>query len=244
MNTQTALRLRIAGSILFLTGMLLGLGILTATVWGDMEGTLQDPTISVDEPLSTLRCPVLISTQETGLVTASIRNNTQYQVHPLVRMIVSRGQIAVTDRQEAYITIDPGGTYPMQWSVTSNEAVWKRLIFFRVDQSSDPPLPGRGASCGILVLNLGPFTGNQVVIATLVLSGLGMVLGIAMWLRSTPAVMDKRRFLVSAMITLGLLIGLGITINMVTGSWGIPGLLLIASLLLIVSTMGFQVAGG
>ena len=77
--------------LIFALGLLCGIALAGMIAWGDMEATMFDAAISADEPLSTLRCPVLITTAETTTVSAAFRNPDDQPINLLVRAHISAG---------------------------------------------------------------------------------------------------------------------------------------------------------
>jgi hypothetical protein len=90
------------------------------------------------------------------------------------------------------LEIEPGETKSVEVKVSSENAVYNRIILVRMHQFSYGPLPYRNASCGIYVINIPFLTGQQFIIISLVLGLIFSGVGLLLWaLSSRPIVWDK-----------------------------------------------------
>ena len=177
----------IASQIIMLFLLIVGISVGTALVgiatWGDLETVLLFPPTGADKHLSNLRCPILISSNETGTVYVNYKNPTTYTASPLIRATISQGSTILMDNFTSEPTIPPGTTKKITWAVVSGEAAYRgRLILVQIYINRSYPLPSYSNTCGIVVLNLGGLKGEQMVYGALFLSLAGMLGGCIWWL--------------------------------------------------------------
>jgi hypothetical protein len=172
---------RTIGLFLYLTGVLLGFVLLALSVWGDIEASTFGVRIRSDERLSTLKCPVFITKDEVGMISAVIENPTDRDVTPLVRSTITFGFVTLVDEIDQKIEIPAGGSKEVAWKVSEANAAYRRLILTHIYQLSNYSVPSRQGSCGIVVLPFVGPTGQQVFNASFVISMVLVAVGIALY---------------------------------------------------------------
>jgi hypothetical protein len=110
--------LRNLGLAIFTFGVLLGLILNGLTVWGDIEANLFDVSIGADQSLKSLRCPLVISSSETGAVTASFTNTADRELTLIILARISESRLTVMREYRTLLPLSPDETRTLQWEVT------------------------------------------------------------------------------------------------------------------------------
>lgn len=222
--------LQMMGTLIFTLGVLAGLFLLIMMVWGDLEASLFSRGLEADKSLTSLHCPVFISPQETGLVTARLRNPTEMDWERFVRVNISEGFVTLTRELTSSIPVKASNSQKVQWEVYPEDAAYDRIIFFRVYINAKYPYPSLGSSCGILLLDWWGLTGMQILVGTILaflgLTGIGFLL-----LKVNTSRSDENAWhAINAMVALAVIVTLGLIISYLS-VW-VVGLLLLAAALL------------
>ena len=184
--------LRIVGISLFLLGTFLFVVVGLISTWGDFEALFFNAAIKPQEPLKTLNCPIAISTNEIGTVSASFHNTDDDPLTLEIRAFVTDGFVTLMTEYDSDVYLEPDEVKSVEWIVTADDAAYDRLILVRVHQMKESPLPYMNASCGIVVVNVPFLSGTQFIILLLFL---GVVLtsgGLFLWAcQSKPIVWGK-----------------------------------------------------
>jgi hypothetical protein len=233
--------IRILSLVMFAIGILLGAAYSAGAVWADLEASLFDPSIGAEEPIKTLKCPVLITPRESGIITATFSNPSDRAVLRTVRAHISYGFATLIREVSTQFTLEPGGQQKLEWEVGAEDAAWRRVVLVRVNVLRNWPLPSQTGSCGVIVMNVPGLTGNQFSTLLVVLSVLGIAIGIFLWIRRGKSTAELAPDISKAMMILGALM-LGIMIVSARGSWMMGGLLLIFALIFAVSFITWAVA--
>lgn len=199
------------GIFLFFIGLLLGMVILGIATMGDFEAYIFLPEVEGKSVLRTLNCPVVIDQSEVETVQVSLTNSTDNKITPAIWTHFSEGFVTILREERNNLTIQPGETQVVQWSISGDKATFGNWVLIKTYVYSQYPLPTSDASCGVFVADLKGLSGAQAywfsVSASLVL----MAIGVWIWaaknrFKSTPA---TREWLRSFMILGGIvLIGL------------------------------------
>jgi hypothetical protein len=231
--------MRILSVVLFSIGLLLGMALVSGTLWADFEAYFFDAPTLVDEPLKTLHCPVMIAPEESGTVWATFPNPSDKTVPRRIRTHISQGFATLMREIETELELEPGETEKVEWTVTADDAAWGHFILVRVHVLRNVPLPSRSGACGILVLNVLGLTGRWLVILSFALSLLTMVIGIFLWARRwSPA--EQLPDLTRPMIGLAAIV-LAALVTSYLGSWVAGGLLLALALIVTISVVTWAV---
>jgi hypothetical protein len=232
--------IRTPSVFIFAVGIILGTALSGIVVWGDLEASLFDASIRGDATLTTLRCPVMMTAKEIGTASATFENPLERPVTFTIRAHISRGYVTLMREINSKLSLAPGETQTLEWTVTPDDAAYGRLILLRVRLSAKYPLPARDASCGILVVDLPYLSGNQVTAFTLAASLLSMVVGASLWvatnrpLRGLPRQVTRAMGVLAGSVLLAMLLGL-------LGNWLLGALLLVITLLLGFTIIGYFV---
>ncbi len=222
--------LQAIGTLIFALGVVLGLFLLIMMVWGDLEASLFSRGLEPDKSLTSLHCPVFISPQETGLITAKLRNPTDKDWDRFFRVNISEGFVTLTREIKGSLPIKAKSSQTVEWEVYPEDAAYDRIIFFRVYVNAKYPYPSIGSSCGILLLDWWGLTGKQIFILMVTgflgLAGLGFIL-----LKISTRTSDEISwYAINSMVALAIIISIGLIISYF--SFWVAGLLILAAALL------------
>ncbi len=225
----------IAGAT-FLLGVLITLTLAGLTAWASFEGLAYFSTGAGYDPFGGMHCPILISTGETGVVTADFTNSTDQTQQPYYEVEISG--ITAARSLEDQITVPPHTTGQASWTVTTADIDVPPFIFVKMDILPIAEYATREATCGILVANLGSLSGGLVLaagvvmgliclLASFIVPALGLTAGEATQF-DTQASSNPGR----ASQALGLTAALALLSGLL--SWWVPATVLIAIGLLLI----------
>ena len=219
---------------LFSVGVVLGMSLTGVAIWTDLEATFYGFGKVADNPLTTLRCPVLMTATETGIIRATLSNNSELPVDARVRVYVSNpGPIRIV---ETITSLAPGETKKVEWTVTSEDVDFGNLILVKVLAFAYYEAPVREKWCGILVLNLPYLSGNQVFNSALGLSLAGLLIGFALWVIGGRPLKGKTLIAFHAMIWLAVFVLADMVFSFM-GLWLLGLILFVAAALLILGVL-------
>ncbi len=224
------------GLYLFFGGIILGMFFAVLLTWANLEAGLFDTTLDPSaRRLNSLRCPIFLNGDETGVVSATFSNPADRTRLRTVDTLISQGSILVTHEERERFELEPGEARTLQWTISREDAVWNRFVFVNVRVQRNMPLPARIGNCGVLVTDLPYGTGTQIIIALIGAILLLMAGGAALWL---AGISQRRQLRTIDYLTLAVapITLLSLVFSML-GIWLGSGLLLLLTLLLIVSIM-------
>ena len=193
-------KVRSIGFGLFIVGTILLAFIGAVSVWGDLEATVFNAAITRRDRLTTLKCPAVITTNETGIVTASFYNPDDKSLDMETRTYVTDGYVVLMREIITKFTLAPGETSSVEVQVTADNAAYDRLILVRMHQQRRNPLPHRTASCGIMVVDIPFLTGTQFIILVVSVGILLSSGGLAFWALNTKPIVWERKKIFKTMI--------------------------------------------
>lgn len=202
---------RVWAAAVFSLGVLFGMVMLGASVYADFEATLFDVFLNAASSPRLIDCPILLSSRESGIVSASIKNQGDTPIMRLVRAHISRGHLTLMREFEQRIELAPGEKVNLEWEVTEKDAAYGHLIFAKVIFLKDDRNPIQRGSCGILVLNL-PFglSGRTVVATMYIVSFICIILALGLWWRYGRSYTGLRMEATRAMFVLGVVVLVGL----------------------------------
>jgi hypothetical protein len=231
---------RSLGVILFAVGVVLGMALSAIAIAGDLEANLFDSGLAHMRDASlTLRCPVMITATESGTVRAAFRNPLDTSADFRVRTHISQF-FPMWREIDSQLTVGPGETESLEWTVTSDDMVQGRMILVKVLRYRKYPLPARLGSCGIMVVDLPFLTGNLITALMSAASLLCMAGGAGLWILGSQPLTEWRQDAVRAMGVLAGVVLAG-TMTSLYGAWLLGLLFLTATLLLIGAVAGHLV---
>lgn len=209
---QTRLYRRRLGVILFSIGVLLGMVLLGGAVYADFESTLFDVSIVADGSIRPIQCPIVLNDFETGVVTASISNNTSQTSERLVRAHISKGHLILIREIEERVVLAPGETRTLRWTVSARDAAYGHLILVKVIALDDGIQPSHKGSCGVIVLDLPYWISGQLATSSAFALSLGLLLsGAGLWWTYGRSYTGRRLEATRAIFLLGIIIVSGLT---------------------------------
>lgn len=232
--------IRILSVVIFAIGALLGTILVAITVWTDFEAILFDPGIQEDTRLRSLRCPTVITSKETGTISARVKNSLDRSTDFFVRAHISHGYVTLMREVNAQLSLDPGESERLTWEINKDDAAFGSLVLFKVTVKGSYPLPTRQGTCGVLVIDAPYLSGGQIYGLGLAISLISMVAGGTLWIINNPHVLDPQIQLTRAMAFLTISIIVGIIVSLV-GWWLLGALFLVVILLAVGVIIGYFV---
>ncbi len=229
--------LRTLGAILFSLGFVIGLAVFAGAVWADFEAAMFDTSIRGDATLRGVRCPVIITKDETGIISAPFHNPLDRVANFAIRTRISEGFVTLMREEKELLPVAPGATERLEWTVTADDAAYGRVVLVRMLSRGGYPLPSRDASCGILVLDVPFLSGGQILTLGVVASFVLMALGGALWLVGSGPL--REGFQLDLTRGMGALVG-SVLIGMLVafmGSWLLGVALVVITALLVVEVI-------
>jgi hypothetical protein len=214
------------GAAVYSAGFLVALTLATIAVWGDIEAAMFDPTISAEQRLHGLRCPVIATSHEDVSVRATFSNPSNRSVRIPIQMRVSHGRVTLMREVAVTLPLEPGESETLEWRVGTDDLVYGRFILVRVIGLRSAPLPSRGGSCGIMVFDVPYLAGSQILIISLLFSLVAMLVGGRLWLVSVRPLDYRSRRVARTMVLLALIVSATL-VAALFGYWGVGILALI-----------------
>jgi ABC-type multidrug transport system fused ATPase/permease subunit len=238
MNGRTKI-LAFLGVLIFSIGVLVGLALFSGAAWGDLEGFLFHSTTRGDSSLRSLRCPVFLTSAESGAIRARFSNPLERSTEFAVRTYISEGFVSMLREIREQLPLEPGESKQLEWPVTPDDAAYGRVILARVHVRGGYPLPSRHASCGILVLDVPSLTGGQILALALTASLLCMGLGAGLWIATHRPLAGRSLDVVRAMGALAVTVVVGIVVSLL-GMWVLGLLAVVVTILLTGAIIGYR----
>lgn len=228
---------RTLGTILFTAGILVGMVLFILMNWAYFEAYFYfGTTAEADEPLTTLRCPLLMTTSDTGQVTISLSNTTDRDLAPSVRAEISYYGAARSDRINYPIAAHE--SRKISWEVSSDDMVFGHLVMARVFVFSTFTLPSLSKTCGTVMVDLPWLSGMQLLAITLGFIVASMSAGWGLWLSGSRPMQAEQVIGLRAMIFFTIAVVLGLIAGFL--GWWVLGLIsAVACLLLILVVVGY-----
>lgn len=224
--------------LIFSVSVVFGISVFSIVLWGDFEAARFDAAYRFDEPLKTIGCPVMMTAIDIGSVTASFTNPLDRPIEFRIRTHISQGSATLMREENSILPLDPGETQKISWTVTPDDAAFGRFILARVRLFGKYPLPSRDGSCGILFVNVSNLTGNQIFVFILVATLLFMAVGAGLWIAGNKPLIGLGLTVIQAMGALAGCVLVGTIVGLL-GNWMLGGIVLVVTLLLIGTTIGY-----
>jgi hypothetical protein len=230
---------RTLGIIFFSIGILVGMAMFIFMNWAYFEATFFfGYTFPADKTLTTLRCPLVMTSSETGSVTASITNNTDRDLSILVRTEISYFGAATSER--VTYPVAAGETRKLSWTVSSDNIVYGHLIMARVYVFGAYTNPSRTNTCHTMVVDLPGLTGIQIFIIVLALSLVCLMAGWGLWLAGSRPLQVEGLIATRAMSILTAVVLLGMFVGCI-GWWGVGLICTVTGVLLTFTVVGYYI---
>lgn len=236
MNTF-GVSIRKLGAVLFWSGIAIGFFLGSLGVWASIEAVLFRSSISADTTLRTLSCPMIITKDEVGFVTATIQNPLDRQLDVAIRAYISEGFVTFSREEHQRVVVEPGERKQVQWQVTADDMVWRRLILVKVYQFGGNTLPSRQGSCGIIVIGSPVSSGSLLVGSLFGLSLILMLVGGYLWVAGNRELLNRKpdanRIIILLVASVSLVMVCG-----VMGWWLLGVLVVMLTILLLAQSFG------
>jgi hypothetical protein len=210
----------LAAILLFLVGVFLEIAFSGRVLWGEIEARtyISSPSGSLG---LTLKCPLVLSRNETGTISALILNSLDEEVLPVVTASLSRN----TSPKEisGTLMLAPHTSQVMQWQVDASNTVFGRLILVNISQRKYRDLPAREGYCSILFLDLLGMKGRLILILLCSVCLLCIIAGSALWLRLHAPLQEQDNALARPFASLAALA----TLALIAALWRWWGLIII-----------------
>ena len=228
-------KLRFLSLTIFTLGILIGMAIAGGIVWGDLEASLFDSSINANSTLRSLKCPIAITTDEVGIIHATLKNPTDREKSFYVRAHISEGYVSLKREINQQITVAPGEKGKVFWEIYPEDAAYNSVVLFRAYVNASYPVPSQGNFCGVLVLDIPLLSGSQFFLLLLVLSLAGILSGRWLWRIANPKRNENSASMGNAMNALATIV-FG---SILTGylGWWILGILLFAVSVLMIGVI-------
>jgi hypothetical protein len=228
---------RTLSTIFFSAGILAGMVMFILMNWAYFEATYFFGTLApADKTLTTLRCPLLMTTADTGVVSLKITNSTDRDLPILIQTEFSYFDAATLDRTT--YPFKAGETRTLSWPVASDNIAFGHLILARVYVFSAYTLPSLGSTCGTVVVDLHRITGIELFILVLGASLVCIGAGWGLWVAGNRPLQVDAQIARRAMVYFTVVVVLGLLAGFF-GWWGLGIICAAGCLLLIISVVGY-----
>jgi hypothetical protein len=231
---------RSLGIVFFSCGILANILFFALLSWPGLEAYNYFDYQPAGAALTSLKCPFVLTTHESGQVTASYSNPSRLTLAPQFRVEISSPDLTNRTVNSAP-AIAPGKTEELHWAITSNDVIFGSLILVEAYVSPVYNTPDRVGRCGTLWLDVPQLTGMQIFVGVLAAGLLLTGLGWGLWMAGTRPKRAGRPDGMGAMLALTAVVLLGMIAG-ILGWWLIGVACVVISLLLILSTLGHLIA--
>jgi hypothetical protein len=229
-------KIQIIGLALLAAGVVLGVLLVAAITWADLEAYLFRYGLDARARIRNLNCPVVISSREMGQIKLTLKNPGEKDLSRFVRAYISDGFFSLTNYYTGQYVIPPGQEKQIAWEIFPEQAVYDRVILYRVyvhGNYKNPPMDG---NCGVLVADFLGLTGRQMFVFFLGLIFFGILGGggILYWkpLQRTHPLSTIRNGLMASTIMLAMALWVSLA-----GLWLFSLILLVSLLFLIINLL-------
>lgn len=249
MNEKPNILKRVTGFLIYLAGIVLALGLLALLVLPDFEANTFAATnyaFKGDERLTSLRCPALMTRDETAIISIRVDNPTDREVDPTVLARMTMGNLTFVHEIREKVVVPAGESRIVEWEVDRKDAAYDQILLGRFYQMRNSSLPSRLSTCGVYVLPFSGPSGVQVLIAailaSLALTASGIVLMLPKdrrtILRSNNAESRQQRARMQALAFLGVFLIAAILLALL-GNWLLSSVLAILAATATVTVLSY-----
>jgi hypothetical protein len=225
---------KFTGAILFVVGILLGALLLGGLVWSDFEVMFYGLPQLTNNRLAGFSCPPLMTRNETASLRATIRNETDRPIAPVVRVEISTAGLPQSERSK--VPLEPGESINLTWPISSQNIDLNWFVFAKVYRYPAYQTKLAEATCGILVVNV-PFLKGGALLALWLGASLICTLT-GLWMLEPRHVVPNQKVSIAMLrriLALAMLIGL---IFGLQGLWG-PGVFALVVIISLMTSMLF-----
>jgi hypothetical protein len=240
----------VIGLVLYLPGILASLTFNVFVLWANLEGQSFwgypealsfDTSLTTEARLGRLRCPMIITPNETGNLDLIVRNPNNYPIEAWISAHISKpGETENMLRDMISVPLEPGESSNLRWLVSSenvvNHSMIQARIFLRLTKAHPP---ARTKHCGIILVDLWGMSANTIILTALAGGFALQLAGIWLWASGWQNTGKKNHTMRNLLIFISLLV-LFMTGSSLVHSWVLS---LVAFLLIIVilfTTIGYR----
>jgi hypothetical protein len=227
---------RILGTGIFLIGVALGMVLFGGAAWADLEATFYGFDNMGGGRLTTIDCPILMTTSDIGTIGATFKNPNDTPINFMVRADISNRGLFRSER--SMLSLEGHKSKKVTWKVTSDDIDLRNFIFAQITNYPAQKIPFRQATCGIMTIDLPQFTGKQVFTFAIIVILVGIAGGLILWETYGFPLTGKLAETTRAMKTLGVLVLLGMLVSFL-GYWMLGVIFFAAAVLAIGVILGF-----
>ena len=210
--------------IIFYTGALIGLVLTGLATWADLEAAMYGFDLTGGQRLTTLRCPILMTANETSSFSVKVTNPTDDKHSPYIITDVTTRLAPVSSYTP--LVLAPHESKQVEWTIGPDNLELHRFIFAYARVYGYYPLPNRENTCGIFIVNL-PTNGKVITWSMVGLSLMGIGVGLY-GIAKTQSPEQSRRGDILRYKLLAVLVVAGIITSFI-GGWFLGGILLVVS---------------
>ena len=223
------------GLVIFFLGVIAGVILEALIVWGDMEAFLFTSGIQAEESWKSLKCPLFLTPNEQGKITAVFENPLDEEVERYARANITQGTLTWTRQVESHIPVAPGAKEPIEWPIFPEDAAYGKLILYRVYVFQKRSLPSMDGKCGVVFLDVSNFTGAQVAWMMFLSSFILVIGGRLIWESKNRAKVGLVKINTRALDALAIILLVSIVVSYF-GFWAF-GIVSLAIIIILVGAM-------
>jgi hypothetical protein len=231
-------RVNILSLVIFTLGVLISMYFVVMAAWAGLEAFGFANELGADKSLSGLSCPLILTSNETGTIKATVHNPLERQIHARIRASISEGVVSLARQEASLILLRPDESQQVEWTVHPEDAVYHRVVLVRVYQFRNYPVPSRSSTCGVLVYDIPWLKGAYLLILILLVGAGLMALGIFLWRRENTEPDRKIKSFSNAITFLGGVIALGMLASL-AHAWLLTAAFVLVSVLMIAGTITY-----
>jgi len=239
------------GLVLFILGLTISLIFNIFVLWANLEGMsfwgypealAFDSSLTAEARISSLRCPVILASGESGTVAITVRNPNDYPIEAWISAHISMlGMEENMLRELKSAPLAPGEKTTLRWEVSeqnkNNNGMILARVFLRLTERHPP---ARTRHCGIMTVDLWGLSSGLILALALLGGHILQGAGIWIWGQVKRQSTKEDYFTRNVMITMSIFSFL-MTLGSLTHAWVISMLSLMLSLLLLFTAFGYGI---
>ena len=200
------------GIWIFMIGALLSFVLFFSNFLQDTEAIIFSALLTGDTVLTSMRCPEIITTAETGTIEAQVSNQADKSKLRVVRTRISKGHLTYARESQDNFYLDPGEHRDMTWTIYPEDAAYGYLVLTKVYVFPQDPMTSYVGTCGTMVLDLPFLRGWQIIAAINGLSLVMMAVGYTKYVRLNRPMFRRKRAVANLMLVIAAVIITGMVV--------------------------------
>ena len=230
--------LAIPGGVFLTLGIVLGFITCGLMIWGDLEASMFTNGIFGDVSMKGLNCPVIITTNEIGTISAVIKNPDDKSSDRFLRAFISEGYATLSREIKTKVPLSPSGKNKVEWKIRPEDAAFSRVVLFRIYVNAKYPYPSMSGNCGVIRVNIPWLSGGQLFSLLSTISFLLLAIGAFLWeIGIFPAAPKQRKRCNAVYFLIGILVATSIMSYL---GWWLLGILGVAVAAILVGVIVFR----